>query len=68
MPSDYLAERFVGEGLPHIVLYGHYDVQPADPLDLWDSAAFEPEVRNGRIMGEVLQIIRVHYCSHRCFA
>ena len=45
------AERFVGKGLPHIVLYGHYDVQPADPLDLWDSAAFEPEVRNGRIYG-----------------
>ena len=46
-----LAERFVGEELPHIVLYGHYDVQPADPLDLWDSAAFEPEIRNGRIYG-----------------
>ena len=46
-----LAERFVGEDLPHIVLYGHYDVQPADPLDLWDSAAFEPEIRNGRIYG-----------------
>ena len=45
------AERFVGEDMPHIVLYGHYDVQPADPLDLWDSAAFEPEVRNGRIYG-----------------
>ena len=45
------AERFVGEDLPHIVLYGHYDVQPADPLNLWDSAAFEPEVRNGRIYG-----------------
>ena len=45
------AERFVGEDNPHIVLYGHYDVQPADPLDLWDSAAFEPEVRNGRIYG-----------------
>ena len=46
-----LAERFVGEEFPNIVLYGHYDVQPADPLDLWDSAAFEPEIRNGRIYG-----------------
>ena len=36
---------------PHVVLYGHYDVQPAEPLDLWTTPAFEPVVRDGRIWG-----------------
>jgi acetylornithine deacetylase/succinyl-diaminopimelate desuccinylase-like protein len=36
-------------GKPHLTIYGHYDVQPPDPLDEWQSPPFEPEVRDGRI-------------------
>jgi acetylornithine deacetylase/succinyl-diaminopimelate desuccinylase-like protein len=37
------------EGAPTILFYGHYDVQPVDPIDLWDSPPFEATVREGEI-------------------
>jgi acetylornithine deacetylase/succinyl-diaminopimelate desuccinylase-like protein len=46
-----LAEGPHVDGTPTVLLYGHYDVQPPDPLDEWVSLPFEPEVRNGRIFG-----------------
>lgn len=53
MPSKgnpiVFGEKHVGDGLPTVLVYSHYDVMPVAPLELWKSEPFEPDVREGRL-------------------
>ncbi len=55
MPTDgypvVVARWHHDPAAPTVVIYGHYDVQPPDPLELWKTAPFEPEVEGGKLYG-----------------
>ena len=44
-------EKIIDQAKPTVLVYGHYDVMPVDPIDKWDTAPFEPEIREDKIYG-----------------
>ncbi len=65
-PPFLFAERKGSEGAPTVLVYGHYDVQPPDPLDEWETEPFEPTVRDGRVYARGAQDDKGQFFAFLC--
>ena len=65
-PPFLFAERKGSEGAPTVLIYGHYDVQPPDPLDEWETEPFEPTVRDGRVYARGAQDDKGQFFAFLC--
>lgn len=61
-----VATAHVSDSLPTLLVYGHYDVQPAEPLDLWHTPPFEPAVRDGWIYARGADDDKGQLFTHLC--
>ena len=53
-------------GKPHYVVYGHYDVQPPEPFELWKTPPFEPTIRDGKIFARGVSDNKGQHLAHLC--
>jgi acetylornithine deacetylase/succinyl-diaminopimelate desuccinylase-like protein len=58
------ADWLHADGKPAVLVYCHYDVQPADPIDLWDSPPFVPIVKDGRMLARGASDCKCHVSMH----
>ena len=60
LPVVY-GEKIIDPSKPTVLVYGHYDVQPAEPLDLWHSGPFDPVIKDGKIYARGSAMIKASF-------